>query len=189
MTQVTAKLNNLRIAPRKSKIVADMIKGLDANEALIQLDVHVKRTSPYMKKLLLSAIANGENNLGLSRDNLYVADAIVGSGPVLKRWMPKAFGRAGKIIKRTVKIEIILAERVEGKDRKTKETLEKEKKERLEENKKMEKERMEEQEKSEKNKQQSGKEKAEEIKKEENQVKQEGGKKNWARKMFRRKSM
>jgi large subunit ribosomal protein L22 len=167
--------------------VASFIKGLNAEEALIQLDVQVKRSSPHMKKLLLSAIANGENNLGLDRTNLYVLDARVNEGPTLKRWMPKAFGRAGQILKRTSKIEIVLEERVEGKGRKTKEQMEKEKAKRLEEKKKAEKEKAKTEE--------SGDEavavpakKTEELKKEET-GKKEVEKKGWAKKIFRRKSM
>ncbi|OGI31345.1 MAG: 50S ribosomal protein L22, partial [Candidatus Moranbacteria bacterium RIFOXYB12_FULL_35_8] len=118
--KVNAKLKNLRVAPRKSKIVADLIKGLDVLDALDQLEIHIKRTSPHVKKLLLSAIANAENNFGLDKNNLYVCEAKIGAGPTLKRWMPKAFGRAGEILKRTSNIEIILEERVEGKNRKSK---------------------------------------------------------------------
>jgi large subunit ribosomal protein L22 len=129
--KVTAELNNLRISPRKVKLVADLIKGMDAVEAVSQLDVAIKKTSGYMQKLLLSAIANAENNFGLSKNNLYVLDAVVGAGPTLKRWMPKAYGRAGQILKRTSKVRIVLEERVEGKDRKSKEQMEKEKAERI----------------------------------------------------------
>ena len=129
--KVTAELNNLRISPRKVKLVADLIKGMDAIEAVAQLDVAIKKTSGYMQKLLLSAIANAENNFGLSKSNLYVLDAVVGAGPTLKRWMPKAYGRAGQILKRTSKVRIVLEERVEGKDRKSKDQMEKEKAEKV----------------------------------------------------------
>lgn len=182
--KVKASLNNLRIAPRKSKLVADLIKGMDVVEALRQLDIQVKRTSPHMKKLLLSAIANGENNFGLDKKNLYVFDARVGAGHTLKRWMPKAFGRAGQILKRTTNIDIVLEERVPGKGRKTKEEMEKEKKKRFDEGKKAEKERVKEKEAA-----KSGQEKAEEAKKEEDFVKKETPKKGWAKRIFRRKSM
>lgn len=187
--QVTAKLNNLRIAPRKTKLVADLIKGLDVEDAVSQLDAHVKRANPYMKKLLLSAIANGENNLGLDKNNLYVYDVTVGAGPTLKRWMPKAFGRAGQILKRTSKITLVLEERVEGKGRKSKEEMEREKKKRQAEKKKEEKALAEKKEKEQKEK---GREeiKADKSKttKDEDKIK-ETGKKNWGSRIFRRKSM
>ncbi len=179
--KVNAKLNNLRIAPRKSKLVADLIKGLDVLEALDQLDVHVKRTSPHMKKLLLSAIANSENNFGLDKNNLYVYDARVGAGPTMKRWMPKAFGRAGEILKRTSKIEIILEERVEGKNRKTKEEMEAEMKKREKERKKEQKEAEE--------KQSDPEKKTEGNNKIEERAKKETPNKGWAKKIFQRKSM
>ncbi len=138
--QVSAKLKNLRTSPRKVRLVANFIKGMDVSEALYQLDAQVKKSNPVMKKLLESAINNAENNFGLDRDNLYVYSAKVGAGATLKRWMPRAFGRASTILKRTSWIEIILEERVEGKGRKTKEEMEKEKQKRLEAKKKQEKE-------------------------------------------------
>ena len=178
--KVNAKLNNLRIAPRKSKLVADLIKGLDVLEALDQLEAHVKRTSPHMKKLLLSAIDNAQNNFGLDKNNLYVFEARIGAGPTMKRWMPKAFGRAGEILKRTSKIEIILEERVEGKNRKTKEEMEAEMKKREKERKKEEKEQKETQEKSSKDSDKKGGEE---------RAKKETPNKGWAKKIFQRKSM
>lgn len=183
--KVSAKLNNLRIAPRKSKLVADLIKNLDVADAIKQLDAIVKRSNPHVKKLLESAISNAENNFGLDKDNLYVFDVIVGAGPSYKRWMPRAYGRASMILKRTSKITVVLEERIEGKGRKTKEQMEKERKQRMEKKKKEEKEKTEEKdkkEKEEKKKQTFGNEiKGEELKKETT--------KNWANKIFRRKSM
>lgn len=128
--RVNAKLNKIRIAPRKIKLVTDFIEGLDVAEAMDQLNATVKTGVQPIQKLLLSAISNGENNFGIDRDNMYVYKINVGAGPALKRWMPKAFGRAGRILKRTSQIELILEERVEGKGRKSKDQLEKEKKER-----------------------------------------------------------
>lgn len=188
--KVSAKLKNLRIAPRKTKLVADMIKNLDVKEAVFQLDSTIKRSSEPIKKLLLSAVANAENNLGLDKDNLYVFEARVGAGPTMKRWMPKAFGRAGEILKRTSVITIVLEERVEGKGRKTKEQMEKEKKARMEEKKKAEKAQREEQEEAEKEEKETGKEK-EGVKKDKDleKGKRETGKKTWGSRIFRRKSM
>jgi large subunit ribosomal protein L22 len=186
--KVTAKLDNLRIAPRKTKLVADLIKGLDTKIALDQLDMEVKRTSPYMKKLLLSGIANAENNFGLDKDNLYVEDVVIGAGPSLKRWMPRAYGRAAQILKRTSKITIVLEERIEGKGRKTKEEMAKIMSDRMKAKKKQEKEIREEQEKEEK-----GEDKKDKIinepSREKEMTKKESGKKSWGSKIFRRKSM
>lgn len=193
--KVTAKLNNIRIAPRKTKLVADLIRGLDVDAALNQLDSLTKRTSPHMKKLLLSAMANGENNLGLDKSNLYVYDILVGGGPTLKRWMPKAFGRAGEIRKRTSKIEIVLEERVEGKGRKTKEQLEEERKKRLEEKKKAEKTQAKEREEKERSKEKEKEMKepeenrAERIRETKDQERGRKDTKTWKNRIFRRKSM
>ena len=138
--KVIAKMKNLRIAPRKTKLVADLVRGLDTEEALIQLDHCPKKTATYIKKLILSAMANGENNFGIDKKNMYISEIFVGAGPVLKRWMPKAFGRAGRILKRTSQITVVISEKIEGKGRKSPEQLEKERKARLEEKKKLEKE-------------------------------------------------
>jgi large subunit ribosomal protein L22 len=137
--KVSAKLKNLRIAPRKVRLTSDLIKGMDVQAAMSQLEVIVKRSNPYFAKLLASAISNGENNFGLDKDNLYISDIIVDAGSTLKRSRPRAFGRAGAIMKRTSKIEIILEERVEGKNRKSQAEMEKEKKQRLAERNKEEK--------------------------------------------------
>ncbi|MFZ2188541.1 MAG: 50S ribosomal protein L22 [Candidatus Moraniibacteriota bacterium] len=190
--KVTAELNNLRISPRKVKLVADLIKGMDAIEAVAQLDVAIKKTSGYMQKLLLSAIANAENNFGLSKGNLYVLDAVVGAGPTLKRWMPKAYGRAGQILKRTSKVRIVLEERIEGKDRKSKEQMEKEKAEKVK--KATQELRKEEERKKEEKRDEVKDAKTEKIA----EVKTKGADKtkktaeepkSWKNKIFRRKSM
>jgi len=190
--KVTAELNNLRISPRKVKLVADLIKGMDAIEAVAQLDVAIKKTSGYMQKLLLSAIANAENNFGLSKSNLYVLDAVVGAGPTLKRWMPKAYGRAGQILKRTSKVRIVLEERIEGKDRKSKEQMEKEKAEKV---KKATQELKKEEERKKEEKKDAVKEaKTEKIaevktKSADKTKKTAEEPKSWKNKIFRRKSM
>ena len=191
--RVSAKLNNLRIAPRKIRLVTNLIKKMDVDSALDQLEVNIKKGSLPIKKLLESAISNGENNFGVARDNMYVYDVSVGAGTTLKRWMPKAYGRAGQILKRTSKIELILEERIEGKGRKTKKQMDKERKARIEEKRKAEKERIKEQEAAEK----SGKkavseekssipEKAIEAEKPKKIIDKKG---SWGSKIFRRKSM
>lgn len=183
--KVSAKLNNLRIPNRKVKLVADLIKGLDAKVALNQLGTMVKRTSPYMEKLLKSAVANGENNFGVDQDNMYVFDVIVKEGLTRKGWMPKAYGRATPIRRRTSNIELIIEERVEGKGRKTKEQLEKEKNARLEAKKKEEKAAIEKQEKSEKETKAAEKS---EVKTKEVKTESKVSGKGWAKKIFNRKS-
>jgi len=181
--KVSAKLNNLRIAPRKVRLVAELVTGLDVDDALVQLDAKIKRGCEPVRKLLLSAISNAENNFGIDRSNMFVLSVTVGGGPTLKRWMPRAYGRAAMIKKRTSKIEIIVDERIEGKGRKTKEQLEKEKKERLEEKKKIEKEAVKKMDDK-----KEVKNKPEEVKEIE-RGKKDTTKSNWSSRIFRRKSM
>lgn len=185
--KVKATLNNLRIAPRKTKLIVDMIKGLETKDAISQLGVTIKRSSSPVKTLLESAVANAENNFGLDRSNLYICDARAEAGPTLKRWMPKAFGRAGKILKRTSNITITLDEIIEGKGRKTKEQMEKEKKGRTAEKKKEEKAKQEDKETVKKDKDSLRDTISQE--KETDKTKRESGKKSWGSKIFRRKSM
>lgn len=106
--KVAATLKNLRIAPRKSRLVVGSVIGMPVDVALAQLGKQTKRTSLPMLTLLRSAIANAENNFGLDRSTLFVKSAEVGEGAKLKRWKPKAFGRAGAIIKRSSKIFLVL---------------------------------------------------------------------------------
>jgi large subunit ribosomal protein L22 len=188
--QVKAKLNNIRIAPRKIRLVTNFIKNMDIETAVNQLDATVKKGSAPIKKLLLSAVANGENDFGIDRNNMYVKTVIVGAGPTLKRWMPKAFGRAGQIMKRTSKIELVIEERVEGKGRKTKEQLEKEKQARADAKKKAEKKREQEvQEADEKPVEENVTKNVDKVKKtgKDKQATENQG--SWGSKIFRRKSM
>jgi large subunit ribosomal protein L22 len=190
--KVSAKLNKLRVAPRKMRLVTNLIKKMDVEDALNQLDVTIKRGSAPIKKLLMSAISNGESNFGIDKGNMYILDVIVGAGPTLKRWMPKAYGRAGQILKRTSQIELILEERVEGKGRKTKEQLEKERQVKAEERKKAEKARAKEREEAEKSTEKApeeGKTKSPEKLKDTEKSKKISEKKSWGSKIFRRKSM
>ena len=108
--QVTARLNNLRIAPRKVRLVAHSIVGLPVQTALVRLKQEVQRSAEPMRVLLESAIANATNNFKLAKENLYVAEVRVLDGLRLKRFTPKAFGSATPILKRSSKVHIILDE-------------------------------------------------------------------------------
>lgn len=109
--QVTARLNNLRIAPRKVRLVAHSIVGLPVQTALIRLKQEVQRSALPMKVLLESAIANATNNFKLAQEGLYIKEVRVMDGLRLKRFTPKAFGSATPILKRSSKVTIILDER------------------------------------------------------------------------------
>ena len=109
--QAEATLKYARISSRKVKIVADLIKGKDINEALAILKYTPKASSEMLEKLLKSAIANAENNHHMAHEKLYVADIFANQGPTLKRIRPAAKGSAVRIRKRTSHITIILKER------------------------------------------------------------------------------
>lgn len=110
MTTVTAKLKHLRIAPRKVRLVANAIKGLSVNEAEAQLLFRAKRSSHAILQLLRSAVANAKNNQKLNPSNLIVKNIKVDQGPMLKRFLPRAMGRATPIQKKTSHISLILEE-------------------------------------------------------------------------------
>ncbi|HAM95821.1 50S ribosomal protein L22 [Candidatus Azambacteria bacterium RIFCSPHIGHO2_01_46_10] len=113
--EITAKLKHLRMAPRKVRVVANLIKGLNIDQARAQLRALPKRASGPVLKTLNSAVANAEHNFQLSKDNLYIAKIFVDGGPMLKRWMPRAMGRASAIQKKTSHLTVILGERIAAK--------------------------------------------------------------------------
>ena len=121
--EVKARAKFIRISPKKVRLAADLIRGLDVAEAIVQLQFSQKNAALPLVKLIKSAIANGEENEDLKRNNLFVKEITVDGGPTLKRWMPKAMGRATPLIKRSSHINLVLAERVptEGKGKVKKE--------------------------------------------------------------------
>lgn len=117
---VTAKLKYIRIAPRKVRLVADLIRGKKVSEAQNLLEFTIKGAAKPLQKLLQSAIANAENNLGISPSNLFVSEIFVDEGPTLKRVRARAFGRFFPIHKRTSHITLVLDEIEKGKEAKVK---------------------------------------------------------------------
>jgi len=107
---VTAKLRYLRIAPRKVRLVADLIKGKKVSQALNFLEFLPKKAVLPFLKLLRQAIANAKHNFQLDESNLYISKILVDEGPKLKSWMPRAKGQAYEIHKRTSHITLILDE-------------------------------------------------------------------------------
>lgn len=108
--EAVATLKNARISARKVKIVADLIRGKDAKEALAIVKFTPKASSEIIEKLLKSAIANAENNHGMKSNNLYVAEIYANQGPTMKRIRPAAKGSAVRIRKRTSHITIVVRE-------------------------------------------------------------------------------
>ncbi len=105
-----AEVNYVRISPRKVKIVIDLIRNKPVGDALAILKHTPKAASEIVEKLLLSAIANAENNHGMDVEKLYVAEIYSNAGPMLKRIRARAQGRAFRILKRTSHTTIILKE-------------------------------------------------------------------------------
>lgn len=112
--QAKAVLRTVRIAPRKVRLVVDLIRGKQVGEAVAILNHTPKAASPIVEKLLKSAIANAEHNYEMDANNLVVAQVFVDEGPTMKRFRPRAQGRASAINKRTSHITIVLSEKKEG---------------------------------------------------------------------------
>jgi len=109
--EARAELRYARISARKVKIVADLIRGKNADEALAIVKFTPKASSKIIEKLLKSAIANAENNHNMSRERLYISEIYANQGPTLRRIRPAAKGSAVRIRKRTSHITIVLSER------------------------------------------------------------------------------
>ena len=106
-----ARDNTIRVSPQKLNLITKTLVNLNVNTALNQLKFSQKRISKNVIKVLSSAIANAENNKQLDIDNLYVKEAFVGKSLRMKRFRPRAKGRASSIIKPFSKLTIILEER------------------------------------------------------------------------------
>jgi len=120
-----AKLRHLRIAPKKVRLVIDVIRGLDVIEAKNKLQFMEKRAARPVLKLLESAIANAQNNFAhldvkAEEGNLFIKKIVADEGPTLKRWKPRAFGRATPILKRSTHIQLVLGEKKPSKIKKNK---------------------------------------------------------------------
>ncbi len=114
--EATARAKHMRISPRKMRLVVDLIRGRNVEDALVILQGTRKKASPLVEKLLRSAVANAlfvgeeEEEAGprLNVDELYVKKAFVDGGPVMKRFRPRSMGRANKIRKRTSHLTIVV---------------------------------------------------------------------------------
>lgn len=109
MDQQTAKINYLKITPRKVRLIANTLKGLSVQEAEAQLLLRVQRSSQPLLKLLRSAVSNAKNNK-MDASKLVIASILVNKGPVLKRSLPRAMGRATPILKRMSHVVLVLKE-------------------------------------------------------------------------------
>ena len=100
----------VRIAPRKVRLILDLVRGKEVGEAISILKLTNKRSSPVVEKLVKSAVANAEHNYDMDIDNLYISEIYADEGPTLKRFRPRAQGRASKINKRTSHITVVVEE-------------------------------------------------------------------------------
>ena len=109
--EAKAIAKTVRIAPRKARLVADLIRGKKVSEALITLEFTNKAASPLIKKVLNSAVANAVNNHSMNEETLYVKEIMINEGPTMKRFRPRAKGSASAILKRTSHINVVVAEK------------------------------------------------------------------------------
>ncbi|HLS23687.1 MAG TPA: 50S ribosomal protein L22 [Pseudogracilibacillus sp.] len=109
-----AVAKQVRIAPRKARLVIDLIRGKDVGEATAILRHTNRAAAPIIEKVLQSAIANAEHNYEMDPDNLVISEAYVDEGITLKRYRPRAQGRASAINKRTSHITVVVSEKKEG---------------------------------------------------------------------------
>ena len=106
--EARAIVRNVRMTPRKVKLICDLIRGKDVDQALAILEYTPKAASPVIFKVLSSAIANAVNNQEMDRSDLYVAECYANPGPTLKRYVARSRGSASPMLKRTCHISVVL---------------------------------------------------------------------------------
>jgi large subunit ribosomal protein L22 len=109
--EVRAQARYVRMSPRKARLVAEHLRGRSVPEARAVLAFTPKEAAAVLEKILHSAVSNAEANHGIAEDRLYITEAFVDGGPVLKRWRARARGRVARIRKRTCHITVKLTER------------------------------------------------------------------------------
>ena len=109
-TEAKAVARSLRVSPQKLNLVAGLIRGKNVNQALADLEFSRKRIARDVRKCVMSAVANAENNHGLDVDDLIVAEAYVGKNLVLKRFHARGRGRSGKIVKPFSQLTVVVRE-------------------------------------------------------------------------------
>ena len=107
---VKAQLRNVRISPRKVRLVASLVRGMNAFQAIVQLEHANKKAAPVLVKLIKSAMANAKNNFSLDLENLRISHISVDMGRVLKRYFPRARGSAFVIRRKTCSVNLVLEE-------------------------------------------------------------------------------
>ena len=110
-TEARAVAHDVRVTPRKARLVLDLIRGKAVNEALGILSNVNKAASPIVAKVVKSAASNAINNFGMSEEKLYVAECYAGDGIKMKRYLPRAKGSASGLVKRSSHITVVVKER------------------------------------------------------------------------------
>ncbi len=114
MSEARATAKHIRISPRKVRQVVDLIRGKKVDEALAILKFTPRRAATAVEKVVKSAAANAEHNLDMDKAALIISEAFVDQGPTLKRYKPRAMGRADLIRRRTSHITVVVREKEEG---------------------------------------------------------------------------
>jgi large subunit ribosomal protein L22 len=109
--EIKAAARFVRISPRKVRLVMGQVRGKKVEEALNMLSFAPQRGAGMVKKLIHSAVANAQENTNMDVDSLYIAKIYADEGPTLKRWRPRALGRASRIRKRTSHLTVVLDEK------------------------------------------------------------------------------
>ncbi len=112
--EAKAVAKQVRVSPRKARLVIDLVRGKEIGEAIGILKNTPNKAAKVIEKVLTSAVANAENNHGMIADELYVSEAYIDEGPTMKRYKPRAMGQASPINKRTSHVTIKVAEQKEG---------------------------------------------------------------------------
>jgi large subunit ribosomal protein L22 len=111
MMEARAQARFVRVTPTKARRVVDLIRGMDADEASALLNYAPQAAAEPVRKVLESAIANADNLVGVQRETLRIAEAYVDEGPTMKRFRPRAHGRASRINKRTCHITVVVEQK------------------------------------------------------------------------------
>ena len=106
----TARVRHVKMSPRKMRVVANLVRGKRVDDAMNLLQLMPKRAAVLIRKLLVSAVANAEHQGQQEVDALLVKDCSIDNGPILKRWMPRAMGRAARVQHRTSHVTITVDE-------------------------------------------------------------------------------
>jgi large subunit ribosomal protein L22 len=106
--EAKAVVRHVRMSPRKMRIVANMVRGKRVDEAMGLLKLMPKKGAYVIRKLLISAVANAEQQGEVDVDKLLIRDCNVDNGPILKRWMPRSMGRANRIQRRTSHVTVVV---------------------------------------------------------------------------------